>query len=257
VTRDFKRLLAYSSIEHMGILSIGAAIGGAGLWAALFHLWSNAVTKGSLFLSAGNLRRAGGGGRTVDEVRGMATLTPHSATLFIAGLFAVTACPPFGPFFSELRMFEAAMAKGHGAAIGLVLLCLLLAFAGIIRLAFEVVDGRPRLAARREIARLGETRGVIGPPLVLLIASVAIGMFPPEMLREAWWEAAAQLESGTPIVHAPSAPPDGWSIDRHEEPVRFPENERPLTTLTDPLAVGTDSSRTIFPMIRPDPVSLP
>ena len=59
-TRDFKRMLAYSSVEHMGILSIGAALGGAGVAAALFHVWSNGLTKGALFLSAGNIRRAAG-----------------------------------------------------------------------------------------------------------------------------------------------------------------------------------------------------
>src|SRR5450631_2638717 len=59
-TRDFKRMLAYSSVEHMGILSIGAALGGAGIWAAFFHVWSNCMTKGALFLSAANIRRAAG-----------------------------------------------------------------------------------------------------------------------------------------------------------------------------------------------------
>src|SRR5579872_4967027 len=70
-TRDFKRMLAYSSVEHMGILIIGAALGSAGLWAALFHVWNNALTKGSLFLSAGNMRRAAGS-PSMDDVRGMA-----------------------------------------------------------------------------------------------------------------------------------------------------------------------------------------
>ena len=69
-TRDFKRMLAYSSVEHMGILSLGTALGGAGMWAAFFHVWNNSMVKGALFLSAGNIHRAAGG-RTVDEVRGM------------------------------------------------------------------------------------------------------------------------------------------------------------------------------------------
>ena len=83
-TRDFKRMLAYSSVEHMGILSVGAALGGAGLWAALFHVWNNGLTKGALFLSAGNIRRAAGA-RTMDDVGGMALLTPVSARLFVVG----------------------------------------------------------------------------------------------------------------------------------------------------------------------------
>ena len=107
--RDFKRMLAYSSVEHMGILSFGAALGGVGLWAAFFHVWNNSMTKGALFLSAGNIRRAAGG-RTIDEVSGMSVITPRSAALFVAGLFAVTACPPFGPFFSELLIVKSAFA---------------------------------------------------------------------------------------------------------------------------------------------------
>src|SRR3954468_9781300 len=99
-TRDFKRMLAYSSVEHMGILAFGAALGKAAAFAAIFHVWGNSLTKGSLFLSAGNIRRAAGA-RTTDEVSGMGLLTPHSAAIFVTGMFAVTALPPFGPFFSE------------------------------------------------------------------------------------------------------------------------------------------------------------
>ena len=59
-TRNFKRMLAYSSVEHMGILCIGAALGKPGVAAALFHVWGNGLTKGALFLSAGNIRRSAG-----------------------------------------------------------------------------------------------------------------------------------------------------------------------------------------------------
>ena len=191
-TRDFKRMLAYSSVEHMGILSIGAALGGAGVWAALFHVWSNSLTKGALFLSAGNIRRAAGA-RTMDEVGGMAALTPHSATLFVAGLFAVTACPPFGPFFSELRVLRAAFETGHGAAAGLFLGCLLFAFFGLTRVVFAVVDGRPRTAAKALGKRFPETAGILVPPLVLLGFSLWLGLATPAVLREAWSAAVDQL----------------------------------------------------------------
>jgi hypothetical protein len=83
-TRDFKRMLAYSSVEHMGILTFAAALGKVGVFAALFHVWGNSLTKGALFLSAGNIRRAAGA-RTMDEVRGMSLLTPHSAAIFVTG----------------------------------------------------------------------------------------------------------------------------------------------------------------------------
>ncbi len=194
--RDFKRMLAYSSVEHMGILSFGAALGGVGLWAAFFHVWNNSMTKGALFLSAGNLRRAAGG-RTIDEVSGMSVITPRSAALFVAGLFAVTACPPFGPFFSELLIVKSAFATGHGWGAAFFLVCLLLAFFGLTRVVFAIVYGRPRTAARKMDPRFRETLAVIVPPVVLLLLSLGLGLATPDVLREAWTAAVRQL-SPTP-----------------------------------------------------------
>jgi hydrogenase-4 component F len=191
-TRDYKRVLAYSSVEHMGILGVAAALGGAGVWAALFHIWNNCLTKGTLFLSAGNLRRAAGA-RTVDEVSGMAWRAPVSARLFVVGVLAVTACPPFGPFFSELLIVRTALAGGHGWATAAFLASLLLAFLGLSRLAFAVVDGRPRAASRSAEGRFRETAGVILPPLVLLVFSLWLGLAAPPVLREAWTAAVHSL----------------------------------------------------------------
>ncbi|MEO8613826.1 MAG: proton-conducting transporter membrane subunit [Luteolibacter sp.] len=188
-TRDFKRMLAYSSVEHMGILTIGASLGPAGVAASLFHVWSNSLTKGALFLSAGNIRRAAGSA-SMDDVRGMGVLAPRSAAIFVVGLFAVTACPPFGPFFSELKVVRAALETGHRAATALFLGCLLLAFLGLTRVVFGIVDGRPNPKAKQ---RTIESAGVILPPLVLLGLSLWLGLFPPAMLQEAWAAAVSQL----------------------------------------------------------------
>jgi hydrogenase-4 component F len=191
-TPDFKRMLAYSSVEHMGILSVGAALGGAGVWAALFHLWTNSLTKGALFLSAGNMRRAAGAS-TMAEVSGMALLTPMSARMFVVGMLAVTACPPFGPFFSELLIVRVGFESGHGAATAVFLGCLLFAFFGLTRLVFAITDGRPRQAARANARRFRETAGVIVPPLVLLGFSLWLGLATPTVLRDAWTAAMRAL----------------------------------------------------------------
>jgi hydrogenase-4 component F len=192
VTRDFKRMLAYSSVEHMGILSIAAALGGAGVWAGLFHVWNNSLTKGAVFLSAGNMRRAAGG-RTRDEVAGMAVLTPVSARIFVVGLLAVTALPPFGPFFSELRILRAALDAHHGLVVAGFLGSLLLVFFGMSRLVFAVVDGRPRVLSRAGGERLRETAGILLPPLALLGGSLWLGLATPGPLRDAWTAAANTL----------------------------------------------------------------
>jgi hydrogenase-4 component F len=191
-TRNYKRMLAYSSVEHMGILAVAASLGGAGVVAGLFHVWTNALTKGALFMSAGNIRRAAGSA-SMDDVRGMMKVTPRSSVLFVTGLFAVTACPPFGPFFSELQVLRAALAEQHWAATAMFLGCLLLVFFGMTRVVFGIVDGRPRPAVREHGRRFVETAGVIVPPLLLLGLSLWIGLFTPSILRTAWSAAVAQL----------------------------------------------------------------
>ena len=191
-TPDFKRMLAYSSVEHMGILAVGAALGGAGIWAALFHVWTNALTKGALFLSAGNIRRAAGA-QTRDNVCGMAWRTPGSARIFVVGILAVTACPPFGVFFSELKIILATFQTNNLFAATVFLGCLLFAFFGMVRLVFAIVDGRPRAAARKSTERFPELPGVIIPPLLFLAFSLWLGLATPSLLREAWTAAARYL----------------------------------------------------------------
>jgi len=191
-TRDMKRMLAYSSVEHMGILILGAGFGKTGVAAALFHVWSNSLTKGALFLSAGNIHRAAGG-RTMDEVSGMSALTPYSAGIFVAGLFAVTACPPFGPFFSELALVRAGFVSGHGGVVAVFLGGLLFAFFGLSRLVFAIVDGKLRTASKIPGKRFPETPGLIVPALALMALSIWIGLATPAVLSDAWAAAVAQL----------------------------------------------------------------
>jgi hydrogenase-4 component F len=157
-------------------------------------VWTNALTKGALFLSAGNIRRAAGS-PSMDHVRGMFMITPRSAAIFVAGMFAVTACPPFGPFFSEVQILRAALAPEHPhkTATTVFLGCLLFAFFGLTRVVFGIADGRPPTAVRTSGKRFAETAGVVAPPLVLLSLSLWLGLFTPVMLREAWQAAVAQL----------------------------------------------------------------
>ena len=155
-------------------------------------MWGNSLTKGALFLSAGNIRRAAGA-RTMDEVSGMASITPHSAAIFVTGMFAVTALPPFGPFFSELGIVRAAFGADRPGAAAMFLGCLLFVFFGLTRLVFAIVDGRPRAASRVTGKRFPETMSVVLPPLVLLGFSLWLGLATPAVLREAWAAAVAQL----------------------------------------------------------------
>ena len=140
--RDFKRLLAYSSVEHMGILVLGIGIGGAGIFAALLHVINNAFGKAVLFLAAGNIHRAFKSKR-LEDVTGALRRVPLSAALFVAGFFAITGSPPFGPFVSELSVLLAAIGR-HRYVIGALYLFLLaVVFIGMGSTVFAVVQGNP------------------------------------------------------------------------------------------------------------------
>src|SRR5437773_9098246 len=128
--RDFKRLLAYSSIEHIGILVLGIGIGGLAVYGALLHLLNNGFTKGVLFLSAGNIHRAYGS-KLTDHVRGALRRVPLSGALFLTGFLAITGSPPFGPFVSEFTIVSAAVGAGQYVAGGLFLLLLAVVFVGM------------------------------------------------------------------------------------------------------------------------------
>jgi len=140
--RDFKRLLAYSSVEHMGILVLGIGLGGAGIFGALLHVVSNALTKGVLFLAAGNIHRAFKSKR-LEDVTGAIRRLPLSGSLFLVGFLAVTGSPPFGIFVSELTILTAAMDSHRFLIAAFYLLMLAVIFIGMGSTVLAVVQGTP------------------------------------------------------------------------------------------------------------------
>ncbi len=191
--RDLKRMLAYSSVEQMGMLAMAGGLGGAATFGALLHLVNNAFGKGALFLAVGNLHRAFGG-KTTAEVQGAMRRLPLSGTLFILGLFAVTGSPPFGPFVSEILILDSALSAGRWLVGGLFLLFLLIAFAGMGATSLAALQGRPPRAARRSIYR--DSAATFGPPLALLALVLLFGLRLPAPVHDLIADAAAALEVG-------------------------------------------------------------
>ncbi|MHA6797320.1 proton-conducting transporter transmembrane domain-containing protein (plasmid) [Pseudonocardia bannensis] len=123
--RDYKRMLAYSSIEHMGLLALGAAAGGPlAMAAVLLHMLGHGLAKSTLFLGAGHILQTTGTSR-ISEVRGLAARAPMAAGCFAAGMLALIGFPPFSVFASEFGIARAGFATGLGwitaAAFALVL----------------------------------------------------------------------------------------------------------------------------------------
>ncbi|WP_242346455.1 proton-conducting transporter transmembrane domain-containing protein [Anaeromyxobacter terrae] len=190
--RDFKRMLAYSSVEHMGILALGIGLGGGAAGGAFFHSMNNGLTKGVLFLSAGNIHRAFGA-KTTDEVRGAARRLPVSGPLFLAGFLAITGSPPFSPFFSEFAILNGAFGAGRFLVGGLFLALLAVIFVGMATTVLAVVQGDPGDAPR--VPDTGDSWLTAAPPLALMVLVLLLGLFLPQGLRDLFG-AAAQLVGG-------------------------------------------------------------
>ena len=188
---DIKRMLAYSSVEHMGLFAVALGLGGKALYGVMLHLIGNGLAKGVLFLTSGNIHRAFAS-KNREFARGALKRAPWTGALFLAGYFAMTGSPPFLPFASEYIFFSAAFSQGHIITGSLLALLLMLAFLGMSLTVVPVVFGDP--PKNRERTRYHETALLVGPPLVLLIILGVLGVWLPQPLQRLVSEAAGLLE---------------------------------------------------------------
>ncbi|NNM84143.1 MAG: hydrogenase [Phycisphaerales bacterium] len=198
---DIKRLLAYHSIENIGIILIGlgvALIGVAdrhpmwvvlGMAGCLLHVWNHGLFKSLLFLGAGSVISATGS-RKVDELGGLARRMPWTAGLFLLGAWAICGLPPLNGFISELLVYLGALEPATHAGVGawavISLAAVALAVAGALALACfvkaygAVFLGMPRSRKALQASEVG--RAMLGPMVVLGGMCLVIGLFPMVVL---------------------------------------------------------------------------
>ncbi len=190
--RDFKRMLAYSSVEHMGILVLGLGIGGTALYGTVLHVVTNGLTKGVLFLSAGNIHRAYAS-KSTDQVRGAIRRLPVSGALFLAGFLAITGSPPFGPFISEFAILNGAFDAGRFVTAGLFLFLLLVVFIGMGATVLHVVQGRAPAEVRHTPYRDGLLTAA--PVVVCMALVLLLGLYIPAPLDAMIQDVVRYLEA--------------------------------------------------------------
>ncbi len=188
---DFKRLLAYSSVEHVGIMAIGLGLGKGATFAALFHIINNGLTKGVLFLSAGNIHRAYSS-KSVHEVRGVLRRLPWSGGLFLAGFIAITGSPPFSPFISEFGIVADAFRQGRHVVGGLFLFFLAVIFIGLARTVLPMVLGDPPEDAQP--SRYQDRALTVAPLCLVMLVILVLGIWQPPFLIRLLTDGAAMLE---------------------------------------------------------------
>src|SRR6266571_3372030 len=186
--RDMKRLLAYSSVEHMGVLVLGLGLGGVGAYGSMLHLVNNGLAKGWMFLITGNVVLASGSATAAGN-RGLVRTLPVSATLLVLGLFAVTGSPPFGLFLSEFTILRAAIDGGHAWIAAMMLVTLAVIFVGMAALVLGVALGE---AAPGAVA-VRESPWLVAGPIALAAIVLMLGVYIPGPLHDVLTRAAVAL----------------------------------------------------------------
>jgi hydrogenase-4 component F len=172
---NLKRLLAYSSVEHVGIMAVGVGLGAeAATFGALLHMTYHTLAKPLSFFSAGTLAQLHSSS-DFDEI-GPGTLgrTPVASALFVLAAVILTGSPPFGLFFSEMTILRAGFAGPHTGATALFLACLVLLFCGFFyqvgRLVLGEQPGSPSKAPDPERFDAGAMTTLVAGTLAVVSA---------------------------------------------------------------------------------------
>ncbi|MBF0493873.1 MAG: hydrogenase 4 subunit F [Candidatus Omnitrophica bacterium] len=190
VQKDLKRLLAYSSIEHIGIISVGLGLGGVfGLFGALMHIFNHAAAKAMMFFGAGNIVKAYKE-HNMNSIRGVAKIMPFTGVMTLIGLFALSGFPPLAIFLSEISIAIAAFS--HASYIlGIVFLALLaIVFSAMIRDFSKMIFGNVPSGMKK----VHEPFGVKSAMLLLFLQIALFSFFLPWIFKDNFWAAIKLLQ---------------------------------------------------------------
>jgi hydrogenase-4 component F len=177
---DYKRMLAYSSIEHMGILALGAGLGGLAGTGAMLHAVNHSITKGMLFLISGHVLFTYRS-KKISDVRHILRTTPLTGILWLAGFLAITGAPPFGTFLSEVTILKGMIDTGRWAVASGYLLILAVIFIAMIRIIIPMVFGLPQSsdAINPSPVDVREPFWFSGPAIAMAAVILILGLYIP------------------------------------------------------------------------------
>jgi len=193
--RGIKRLMAYSSVEHMGVIALGFGFGGAlGVAGALYHMLNHSLNKSLMFFGAGNMMRAYGT-KEIGLIQGVGRRFPAQGALWLAGAIAITGAPPFGLFLSEFTIMRAGLRPTFSWAVYAMALLLIVIFIGFMN-HFRTMYYRPTSADAPSRGRLSAWCTV---PMWLSLAPLLIfGLWWPAGIWDYVASVALTLSPGVP-----------------------------------------------------------
>jgi hydrogenase-4 component F len=195
--QDIKRLFAYSSIEHMGVLAVGVSFASPlALFGVLLHVIAHAAAKGNAFMGAGVMVRKYGT-KELASLRGGLSLLPWTGPLLLASVLALSASPPFGIFRSEFAIVAGGFADGGNAAAAVMVALVTMAFVGLTLASTRVLFAtppRPGPGTDSLMYHRGEPSVWMVTPMVAgIVILVLLGVHVPGDLSELLRRGAAEL----------------------------------------------------------------
>jgi len=182
--RDIKRMFAYSSIEHMGLITFAFGMGGpVASFAGLLHMTVHSLTKSAIFFAVGHAAQKSGT-QLIENIRGLATLSPSIGWGLMLGSAAILGMPPFGVFASEFLILTTTIALQPWAA-PILLISLGVSFAAVFGKVQGMVFGEPTAAQLPQ-------RPALVPVFTHLALVLMLGLYVPPYLAD-WYRRAAQL----------------------------------------------------------------
>jgi hydrogenase-4 component F len=175
---EYKRLLAYSSIENMGIIAFGTGVGGLAAYGAVLCLIHHSLIKSSLFLTSGNIL-LGFGDRLIAGTGRLAKRMPKTCVAFFAGFAGISGFPPFGIFLGEFFIIIGAFRAGHHVGVTLFILSICVIFAGFAKHVIQISFGD-----HEKEVQMAESPFMVWPQYALLLTSVLLCFWMPETLYD-------------------------------------------------------------------------
>ncbi len=196
---DVKRLMAYSSVEHMGVMTLGFGFGGPlGVAGALYHMLNHSLNKSLMFFGSGDAMHAFRTKR-IGRIHHVLTAMPVAGTLWVAGAVAITGAPPFGLFLSEFTILRAGLAGPNAWAVFVMLVLLVVIFVGFLNHFRAMYFGESRKAEAttgRWQLRAADRFWCVLPMWLALIPLLAMGLWWPSAFSHYFAVIAAQLGGG-------------------------------------------------------------
>ncbi len=190
VQHDLKRLLAYSSVEHMGIITLGVGIGGPlGLYGALLHMFNHAMGKSLLFCTVGTICQRYHT-KQMQRISGVIKRMPLAGGVFLLAAVAITGAPPFNIFLSEFMIMTAGFAAGQLWVPVLLVLLIALLFAGMMFYVIQMVFGEAPGKLERSEAGDWSTAVLLIPLTIVIVC----GWYVPPLLDSAITQAAGVFQ---------------------------------------------------------------